>query len=334
MEWLIDLFGIAAGIALLTWSADIFVGGSAALAKRCGMSQLLIGMIIIGFGTSMPEMLVSASAGASGNPSIALGNAYGSNIANIGLILGISALMRPIIVAKSVLKRELPVLIAISFASAAMAFLKFDISRIDAILMLLLFIGFLVNNIIKEKRSGGNGGEGGDEIANDPLWKIVVKIVLGLALLLASSKELVFCSVKIAQLLGVSDLLIGLTIIAVGTSLPELASSIAAVRRHENDLAVGNIVGSNFFNTLTVVGIAAVIKPMDDPASIDIVKAVLRRDFPVMILLTLMLYISVIPLRRGKAVINRFEGALLLLAYVAYTAYLVWSGVPPLEQAK
>lgn len=331
MEIILSLLGLAAGIALLVWSADVFVDGSAAFAKRCGMSSLLIGMIIIGFGTSMPEMLVSVLAAVEGSPSIALGNAYGSNTANIGLILGLTAAIAPIAVAKGVLRRELPVLIAITLICGALL-LDGAISRLDAVIMLVLFAGFLVNNILREAKAPEEGeGEGEGEgwtAKNISLKKSILMILAGLTMLVVSSRLLVVCAVRIASALGVPDLVIGLTIVAIGTSLPELASSLAAIKKNEHDLALGNIVGSNFFNTLAVVGLACVISPMTADVGKDAVLAILHRDYPVVIAMTFFLLLCCIPLKKGKqAKIYRSEGILLLSAFIVYLGWLVYASM-------
>ena len=222
MSLLLDLLGLAAGIALLVWSADVFVGGSAAFARRCGMSSLLIGMVVIGFGTSMPEMLVSVLAAAEKSPSIALGNAYGSNTANIGLILGLTAALSPIAVAKSVLRRELPILLAVTVVSFLLI-RNGVIMRVEAAIMLALFLGVLGLNIYNGRQADEAPD---DEAGTKPisLGKSIAMILGGLLLLVGSSRLLVVCAIGIARLLGVPDLIIGLTIVAVPSSaLPALS---------------------------------------------------------------------------------------------------------------
>ena len=322
MNLLLDLFGLAAGLALLVWSADVFVGGSAAFARRCGMSSLLIGMVIIGFGTSMPEMLVSVLAAAEKSPSIALGNAYGSNTANIGLILGLTAALSPIAVAKAALRRELPILLAVTVVSFLLI-RNGVIMRVEAAIMLALFLGVLGLNIYNGRQADEAPG---DEAGAKPisLGKSIAMILGGLLLLVGSSRLLVVCAIGIARVLGVPDLIIGLTIVAVGTSLPELASSLAAVRKHEHDLVLGNIIGSNLFNTLAVVGLACVITPMTEGADKEAIHAIIVRDYPVVFGMTVFLALTCIPWRRGgRAVITRFEGAFLLVSYLAYLGWLV-----------
>lgn len=320
---------VVSGLVLLLWSADRFVEGAASIARHFGMSALLIGMVIVGFGTSAPEMLVSALASSQGNPGIALGNAYGSNITNIALILGITALISPIAMQSSILKKELPVLLGITLV-AAWQLLDGEITRVDGFVLLGLFAFLMGWSIWQGTRAPEDnmGAEFEQELDQRaiPPRRAAIWLVIGLIVLIASSRLLVWGAVEIAQGFGVSDLVIGLTVIAIGTSLPELASSLIAARKGEHDIAMGNIVGSNMFNTLAVVGIAGTIHPMTvDPA-------VLTRDLPVMAVLTVSLFVFGYGYgygwrggrgRRGR--INRFEGGLLVSAYLAYTIYLVTS---------
>ena len=314
---LLPIFAIIGGLLLLIWSADRFVDGAAATARHFGMPQLLIGIVIIGFGTSAPEMIVSALSALNGNPGIALGNAYGSNITNIGLILGLTALVLPLAVNSQVLKQELPVLI---FVTALSAFLIMDgdVLRLDAWILLGIFFIYMGWTIFTGLRNRD------DSLVHDvkeelqeqeymSLAKALMWVVIGLALLIGSSQLLVWGAVEIARYFGVSDLVVGLTIVAVGTSLPELASSIAAARKNEVDLAVGNIIGSNLFNTLAVVGLAGAIAPM------QIEQEVFTRDMPVMSVLTVLLLVFGFG-KKGQ--INRVKGLILLLAYIGYNFYL------------
>ena len=314
---LLPIFAIIGGLLLLIWSADRFVDGAAATARHFGMPQLLIGIVIIGFGTSVPEMIVSALSALNGNPGIALGNAYGSNITNIGLIVGLTALVLPLAVNSQVLKQELPVLI---FVTALSAFLIMDgdVLRLDAWILLGIFFIYMGWTIWTGLRNRD------DSLVHDvkeelqeqeymSLAKALMWVVIGLALLMGSSQLLVWGAVEIARYFGVSDLVVGLTIVAVGTSLPELASSIAAARKNEVDLAVGNIIGSNLFNTLAVVGLAGAIAPM------QIEQEVFTRDMPVMSVLTVLLLVFGFG-KKGQ--INRIKGLILLLAYISYNFYL------------
>ena len=317
------LGAILAGLVVLVWSADRFVDGAAATARHLGLPPLLIGMVVIGFGTSAPELMVSALAAVQGNPGLALGNAYGSNITNIALIAGLVALISPLTVHSQVIRQELPVLGVMTLISL---WCLFDgvISRIDAVILLLLLGGFLGYSIWRSQRPGTDALQTDVEAdaagQNMSLKRSVIWTLVGLVLLIISSRFLVWGAVSIAEAFGVSDLVIGLTVVAVGTSLPELASSISAVRKNEHDLVIGNVVGSNLFNTLAVVGLAGVIQP------IGVDPDVLVRDWPVMAALTLALLVFGIGIK-GQGRINRLEGALLLASFVAYTAWLVYSVV-------
>lgn len=319
---LLPLLAVVAGLALLVWSADRFVDGAAATARHFGMPALLIGMVIVGFGTSAPEMVVSALAASQGNPGIALGNAYGSNITNIALILGVTAVISPIAVQSQVLRKELPILAAVTVLAVWQLWDR-DLSRVDAWILLGVFAGIMGWTIFQGLRNKGDALDGEMEKSLNehamPLGKAVFWLVVGLVLLVASSRLLVWGAVSIAQSLGVSDLIIGLTIVAVGTSLPELASSIAATRKGEHDIALGNVIGSNLFNTLAVVGIAGTISPMAVGAE------VISRDLLVMGLLTLSLFIVCYGWRGRPGKISRYEGVALLTCYVGYNVYLASS---------
>ncbi|MCB1947984.1 calcium/sodium antiporter [Nitrosomonas sp.] len=310
---------VAIGLLLLAWSADRFVEGAAVTARYFGTPPLLIGMVIVGFGTSAPEIVVSILAAVQGNPGIALGNAYGSNITNIALILGLTAVISPIAVHSQILRQELPVL-AVVTVLAALQLMDGEISRIDAGVLLGVFSILMIWAIRQglRKQTDALGTEIEQELKSQtmPIRHAFFWLIVGLVLLIISSRMLVWGAVAIAQGFGVSDLIIGLTIVAMGTSLPELASSIIAARKGEHDIALGNIIGSNLFNTLAVVGIAGMIHPM------TVEPAVLSRDIPVMGALTLSLFIIGYGFR-GPGRINRIEGALLLTCYVGYTAYLV-----------
>ena len=321
---LLPVVAVLVGLSFLVWSADKFVDGAVGVARFMGMSTLLIGMVVVGFGTSAPEIVVSALSAAQHNPELALGNAYGSNIANIALILGFTAVIRPLVVKKIALKRDLPILLAVTAFSIFLVS-NLSVSRMDGVILLGVFalaMGINIVSEIREKKAQAKGDSEGTDSAPVSLWKSLFWLLFGLALLVASSRLLVWGAVEIAHTLGVSDLLIGLTIVAVGTSLPELASSVAAARKGESDLAFGNIVGSNLFNTLMVVGVAAVIEPMEKISS-----GILYRDMPLMTLLTVLLLVFGLPVRKVDGVrigrINRIEGAVFLAFYVSYLAYLI-----------
>ena len=313
---------IFVGFVVLVWSADKFIEGAAATAKHAGMPSLLIGMVIVGFGTSAPEMVVSAMAALDGNPDLALGNAIGSNIVNTGLILGITALVAPIAVHSKIVRSELPLLIVIGAVSGFL-FWNGSLTRVEASLLLIGFFSLIGWSVFAAMRGRGDELEKETEQELEahamPLGKALFWVFAGLLLLIISSRLLVWGAVEIAHVFGVSDLIIGLTIVALGTSLPELAASVAAARKGEHDIAIGNVVGSNMFNLLAVVGIAGVIEPMP-VLSADIIY----RDWPVMMAMTLGLFVMAYGFR-GPGRINRFEGTLLILSYLGYNLWLLSS---------
>lgn len=329
---ILPIVAVLLGLGVLVWSADKFVDGAVGVARFCGMSTLLIGMVVVGFGTSAPEMVVSALSAMQNAPELALGNAYGSNIANIALILGMTAIVSPVVVVRKALFRDLPILMVVT-ALSFILMMNGSVSRSDGIILLVVFALVMGVNIASEmyRKSKSGAANLKEEHADDTsekasLGKSVMWLLLGLVLLVGSSRALVWGAVEIARAIGVSDLLIGLTIVAVGTSLPELASSIAAARKGEDDLAFGNIIGSNLFNTLAVVGIAATITPMNSYE-----PAVFTRDMPVMAVLTVLLLLFGLPVRKsrvgadGKRIgrINRIEGATFLAVYVGYIGVLI-----------
>lgn len=320
---LMPVIAVVAGLVALVWSADRFVEGAASVARHFNVPSMLIGIVIIGFGTSAPEMVVSALASSQGNPGIALGNAFGSNITNIALILGLTAILAPILVESQVLRRTLPLLTLVTLLAAGLM-LDDRISRLDAGILLTVFaivMGWTIRQGMKDQRKITHDTLSDDvdkALANPlPIRPAVLWLIAGLVLLIASSRLLVWGAVTIAQSLGVSDLIIGLTIIAVGTSLPELASSIIAARKGEHDMAVGNILGSNLFNTLAVIGIAGAIHPM------AVGHEVLTRDVAVMLGLTVSLFVFGFGFKNRQGCINRWEGAILVSAYMMYTAWLI-----------
>lgn len=318
--WL-PLAGLVFGFALLVWAAGRFVEGAAAIARNLGVSPLVVGLIIVGFGTSAPEMLISAIAAWDGRPGIGIGNAVGSNIANIALVLGTTALVRPLTVHSGLLRKELPILlVAILFALVLL--LNGSLGRWNG-LLLLASIGILVYwtlSLAWRTRNHAAADPMAAEYAAEmpPVMstgRALFWLIVGLILLLISSHILVWAAVQVAQAWGMSDLVIGLTIVAIGTSLPELAASISAALKGEYDIAIGNVVGSNTFNILAVMGIAGVIQPG------PFAPEVLTRDFPVMIGLTLALFTMAYGFR-GEGRINRVEGALLLAAFAGYLSLL------------
>ena len=314
------LLAIVAGFVILVWSADKFVDGAASTAKHLGMPTLLIGILIVGFGTSAPEMVVSAIAAMEGNTGLALGNAIGSNIVNIALILGITAIIAPITVNSKIVKKEIPLLLLIVLACGYLL-LDNKLTLTEGILLLVGFFALVGWSIFAAIKNKGDALESDmeEELIEHPMsLKVgIIWLIIGLTLLIASSRLLVWGAVGVAHEFGVSDLIIGLTIVALGTSLPELAASIIAARKGEHDIAIGNIVGSNMFNILAVIGIATVIAPMN-----NIPFEVLQRDWVVMLVLTIALLVMSYAFKAKNGVITRVEGTILILCYVAYNTYL------------
>ncbi|MEJ2407535.1 MAG: calcium/sodium antiporter [Candidatus Thiodiazotropha sp.] len=317
---LISSIAILVGLVVLVWSADRFISGAAALADNLGVSPMLIGLTVVGFGTSAPEILVSAMASVDGNPGLAIGNAIGSNIANIGLILGVTAIVMPLSVHSSVLRREYPLLLGISIIAFVLMW-DGDLSRLDgAVLLTLLFLvlGWMVYTA-KTGETDPIAGEYEAEIPHDtPTRKALLTLSVGLVLLLLSSRLLVWGATQVAVALGVSDLVIGLTIVAIGTSLPELAASITSALKKEDDIAIGNVIGSNLYNLLAVLSIPGLIDPG------GFVTEVTTRDLPVMLGMTILLFFMGYGFGKPGR-INRVEGFLLLTCFIGYQAWLFLS---------
>ena len=316
---LTSIAAIIIGFALLIWGADRFVIGASATARNLGISPLIIGLTIVGFGTSAPEMLVSGIAAWSGNPAMGLGNAMGSNITNIGLVLGITALVVPISVHSQALKREFPVLITIM---AIALFLLWDLNLGwgDGMILLggmVLMVLWMVHIGLKEKASDPMSKEFADEIPSDmATGRAMLWLLIGILTLLGSSKMLVWGAINVAHYFGMSDLIIGLTIIAIGTSLPELAATVMSALKGEHDIAVGNILGSNMFNLLAVLGIPGVIYPADFEVE------ALQRDYLIMGIFTIVLFVMAYGFRGKDGNITRIEGAILLGGYIGYMGLL------------
>ena len=311
---------LALGLVVLVWSADRFVDGASALAKHFGISSLIIGITIIGFGTSAPEILVSIISVLEQTPDIAIGNALGSNIANIGLILGITALIVPIPVNREIISREFPLLL---MATAVMTWSLYDgvLSRFDGGLLLMLLVAMLWYLVKSHRQLAREGKE--EELAVDIPADLSLAaasgwILLGLILLVGSSKLLVWGATNIAHSLGISELIIGLTIVALGTSLPELAASLASLKKQEPDLAIGNVIGSNLFNSLAVIGIPSVI------TSFRIDESAITRDIPVVTGLTILLFLMARFPSSDSVRITRGKGFCLLACFVIYQLYLYY----------
>jgi len=303
------------GFIGLVWSADKFVYGAAGLARNFGISPLIIGLTIVAMGSSAPEMMVAVSASLNGTPNTAIGNAIGSNITNITLVLGITALFKPLLVGSTTIRREIPmVLVTTILAGVVLWDLKLEVYE-GVILLLLFFITILTLTILALKRPSNDplADNHNDEVPEGlPTSKAIMWLVIGMIMLPLSSSYLVDSAVVIAKLFGMSDLVIGLTIIAIGTSLPELAASITGVLKGEDDLAIGNIIGSNIFNILAVLSLPGILAPGDiDPA-------IISRDFYYMLGATMVLLLMAMSFKGRVSRINRIEGGLLLLGFVAY----------------
>ncbi|MFT5720712.1 MAG: cation:H+ antiporter [Motiliproteus sp.] len=315
-EMLPAIGAILAGFVILIWSADRFVTGAAATAKNLGMSPMLIGLTIVSIGTSAPEMLVSGIASYTGAGGLAIGNALGSNIANIGLVLGITALIAPLPVKSGILRKELPLLLAVSVL-AGLVLIDGELDRLDGgILLIGLVITLILFARFQRYADPDEIAHEEEELPDLPQARALFWLIIGLILLAASSRLLVWGATDIATGLGVSDLIIGLTIVAIGTSLPELAASVASALKGHHDIAIGNIVGSNIFNLLAVMSLPGLIHPI----SFD--SLVLWRDYGAMMLFTLALLAFAYLMGRGK--INCVEGCLLLTGYSGYLGLLYY----------
>ena len=318
---LLSVMAIIIGFGLLVWGAERFVHGAAAIANNFGMPPLIIGLTIVGIGTSAPEILISIVAAYEGNPALAIGNALGSNIANIALVLGVTAIVMPLMVKSETLRREYPIMFIIMLV-ALMLVMDDYLGRIDGLILisgLFVMLYWMIQQGKKQKRDPLEK-EFEKEIPKISTQKALLWFTIGLILLIISSRGLVWGSVNIAKAAGISDLVIGLTIVAIGTSLPELAASTVSALKKEPDIAIGNIIGSNMFNLLVLFGIPGLMTPhMIDPA-------ILERDFPFMIGLSIALFIMAYGFK-GAGRINLYEGGLLLGGYAAYMVVLYYTAV-------
>ena len=311
---------IVAMIAL-AWGAEKFVDGAVSLSFTLGMPPLLIGILVMGFGTSMPELLVSIMSSASGNSGLSLGNAYGSNIINIGLVLGIAALLSPVIVQKHVMWRELPLLL-LATGLTALLIMDYNLSSLDGVILLVVFLGALGWLVRVSMNSSGT-----EEAPNfhaklrenpDSLWQSAGQLSIGLIVIAICSSVLVWSANGVVSNLGISEVVVGVVVLALGTSLPELAVILVAAKRGEHELALGNLIGSNLFNTLAVAGVASVIAPyVVDPELVN-------RDMPVMFAFTAVLAVMAYGWGRRTGVINKAEAVILILAFLSYIAYLAY----------
>lgn len=296
------------GFALLVWGADKFVEGASAAARRLGVPSLLVGLTIVAFGTSAPELAVSVTAALKGANEIAVGNVLGSNIFNLLVVAGISAVVCPLVVSREIIRRDWPLSLGAAVVLLVMIARGSDITRIEGIVLLVFFVAVMTAQIRAALRA-----RVGMEKEEDPMRTpfIALHIVLGLVCIIAGGQLSVDGATGLARSLGLSETLIGLTIVAIGTSLPELVTSLAAARKGENDIAMGNVIGSNLFNILSILGISAVLHPVT-VASTAII------DCAVLVVISVLFWL---PSCRGK--MSRPVGAIMALTYVAYTAYLI-----------
>jgi cation:H+ antiporter len=314
---------VISGISLLVWSADRFTDGAAAIARNFGISPLIVGLTIVAMGSSAPEIIVSINAALRGTPDLAIGNAIGSNIANVGMVLGIAALVTPLHVKSATLKREIPLLFFVMLLAFGLM-LDGSLSYMDGVILLfslVLYITWLTITAIK-------GRNNKDLMLQEILeelpeqmenWKAILWVIVGLVLLQISSKLLVTGATEIATWFGVSPFLIGVTIVAVGTSLPELAASITGVLKGEHELAIGNVIGSNIFNLLAVLGVPALI------TYVPIEQQILAIDYAFMFGLTIAVCFMAWGYNNKPGEITRFEGSVLLILFIAYQAYQFFS---------
>lgn len=322
---LLSFVAVIAGFALLVWGAERFVLGASATARNMGVSPLIIGLTIVGFGTSAPEMLVSGMAAYQESPGISIGNALGSNITNIALVLGVVALVVPLTVHSDIIRRELPILLLVMVLALVLV-LDDELSRGDGLFLLsgmFLMIFWVVRMGMRDRNNGDPISSEFDAEMPDAMStaKAAMWLGVGMLVLFVSSHILVWGAVNIARALGVSDLVIGLTIIAIGTSLPELAASLMSALKNEPEIALGNVIGSNMFNLLGVLAMPGLIYPSMVPSE------VLMRDFPVMIGLTIALFLMAYGFGGREGKINRVEGGLLLAAYIGYMYWLYLESV-------
>ena len=318
---LLSFMVIIIGFGLLVWGAERFVHGAAAIANNLGVPPLIIGLTVVGIGTSAPEILISVIAAYQGNPALAVGNALGSNIANIALVLGTTAVVMPLVVKSETLRREYPIMFIVMLVSLLLV-IDNHLGRVDGLILIsgLFVMLYWMIQIGKKQKRDIMEKEYEDEIPHISTQKAILWFTIGLILLIVSSRGLVWGSVNIAKAAGISDLVIGLTIVAIGTSLPELAASIVSALKKEADLAIGNIIGSNMFNLLVVFGIPGLMSPH------VLEPAVLERDFAFMIGLSIALFIMAYGFK-GEGRVNRYEGGLLLVGYIAYMTVLYFTAV-------
>ena len=310
---LISVVSLLIGFTLLVWSADAFTDNGAKIARIFNISPLVIGLLIFGFGTSAPEMLVSGLAAYDGHPELSIGNAFGSNIFNIGLVLAVAAIIHPVIVEKNVLKKEW---LFLFLSTLVIGFLLMDgfLSFVDGSILLILLLLFLYYVFNESKKDNNLENEVSEDINKDQSkGKTWLLLIISLVILVSSARLVVWGGTNLALAFGVSDLIIGLTVVALGTSLPELAVAISSALKKQHQMIIGNIIGSNLFNSLGVLAIPGLILPFQIPSE------VMSRDYIYMLIFTLLILIFSLKLR-----INRFGGLILLTILASYLYQLVW----------
>ena len=305
-----DYLLLVVGFVLLLKGADFFVEGSSSIAKRLRVPSLIIGLTIVAMGTSLPECAVSISAAIAGNTGVAVGNAVGSNIFNLMVVCGVCALFCPLTVSRGTLTGEFPFSVIVAVVLMVLGWLGMTLGHIDGFILLVMFAGFLLW-MIRSAQKARNESEAEDEYEIRPIWQCIVYIVGGAAAIAAGGKIVVNAASAIATSFGMSQNLIGLTIVAFGTSLPELATSVVAARKHEVDMALGNVIGSNIFNILFVLGVAAAIHPM-----------VFQMENIIDIIVLVVMSIIVLCFAWTKQKLVRWEGFTMLVMYAAYVVYI------------
>jgi len=310
---------VLCGLGLLAFGADRFVDGALSLSVRFGISPMIVGVVVVGFATSAPELLVSTIAALESHPTLSIGNAIGSNIANIGLVLGVTALVFPLQIKSSLLKIEFPIMLA-GLLLSTLLMLDLSIGLADGLVFLCGLVFLLSLMVFFNGNAEDESFDDNEPLTSDPgkevrIWRASFLFLVGLVLLLIGSELLVKGAVSLARYFGATDVFIGLTIVAVGTSLPELAASLASALKKATDLAIGNIIGSNLFNALGVVAMPALLHPF----SVDII--ILQRDVGVMWFLTLLLLLAII-ISRKKGKLDRLQGLMFLLSFIFYQIFL------------
>ncbi len=308
---LFSIFLVVAGVALLYFGGEVLVDNSIRLAKSFGVSSLVIGLTVVAFATSAPELAATITAALKGVPDIAIGNVFGSNVANLGLILGSSALIFPLYATVRFIRREVAFMVFVTILIYPLMARSNVLGWLEG-LVLVVMLGIFLATQMRETRQEDDEDEDGEGDGQRPVWLCALGIALGVALLVGGAQALVQGASDIARGLGVSDRVIGLTLVAFGTSLPELAAAISAARRHEGDLVLGNVIGSNIFNLLCILGITSMVHP------IRVAPQALGLDYWVMLVISVLVLVGLATQRR----LVRFEGAILLAFYLGYMVYL------------